>query len=127
MAVRLEVPCDLAKKAIQEEIADLRKQKVLEFSGKTEKTIASSKCKLKNTSTICIQLPKETLPLNESFGFSGWTKLTYETIEPKEGVPDSYSDGRDFLVRGKAILTNKDGYIDVSIENNTIEITDQIC
>lgn len=37
MAVKLKVPSDLAKEAIQEEIVDLRKRNVLEFSGKQRK------------------------------------------------------------------------------------------
>ena len=125
MALKLRVPRNLAMKAIQEEIADLRKRNVLEFSGKTEKTDAFSKYKLKDVSTIFVQLQNESSPLNETIGFSGWAKLTYETIESKGGVPDNIQDGSDYLVRGKAILTDKDGYISVSIEDYTIEITDQ--
>lgn len=125
MAVKLKVPNDLARKAIQEEIVELRKRNVLEFYGKIQKTIAFSKYTFKEMSTICILLPNESLPLSEPFGFSGWAKLTYETIEPQGGVPNYIQDGRNYLVRGKAILTDKDGYIAVSIENNTIEITDQ--
>lgn len=127
MAVKLRVPCDLAKMAIQEEIADLRKQNVLVFSGKTEKTITCSLFKFKDMSTIGIQLKQNTLPLNEFFDFTGWAKLIYETTDTKEDMPESYSDGRDYIVRGKTILTDKDGYIGVSIKNNTIEITDQNC
>lgn len=126
MAVKLEVPCDLAKKAIEEKIADLRNRKALEFSGKTEKVITFSNYTLQKVSKIIIEVNRKTLPLNESIEFIGWTKLTYKNNVSKEPIPDSYTDGFDYLVKGKAILKDKDDYIDVFIENNVIEITDII-
>ena len=127
MAIRLEVPSNLAREAIQKEVADLGKRKSLIFTGKTKKEMFFSEYVLKETSAINIQLQKENIPLNEPFEFIGWTKLTYETVAPEETGFQSYTDGADYIVRGKATLTDKEGYIAVSIERNEIEITDNIC
>ena len=115
MAVKLEVSRDLAQKAIEEKIADLKKKKILGYSGKTEKMILSSKFSLKEVSKITIQVQKKTLPLNEVLEFLGWAKLTYKSDELKESVSDSYNDGSDYLVRGKTTLKDKDGYIDPTL------------
>ena len=127
MPEKLQVPREMAEKAIQEKIAELKKQNTLLFSGITEKTIGNSKANFKNTSTIDVKLSELLLPLNKPFEFKGWTKLTYGVVGPNGENTGWYDDGVDYVVKGLVTLSCKDGFIAVSIENNTIEITNNKC
>ena len=120
MAIKLKVPNDLARQAIQEYVAKLNQQKKLNFSGNLTKTYASSKCKLKETSPISIQSFENHCPLNQPCDFEGRARLTY-AFEDGNG---EHTDGRDYIIKGEATLSDDNGYISVSLKNNEIIITD---
>lgn len=123
MVIKLKVPKELARDAIQEHVEDLNKQEKLIFKGSVKKTIASTEFILNKVSSIRIQLPEEHCPLDEVFVFLGLAQLSFVTDEPN---PDHFSDSKNYLISGQVSLQDQQGYIYVSLIKNEVIITDNI-
>lgn len=121
MGIKLTVTRKLAEYAIKEKINELKQSKELNYSGCLSKLIGNRTHVLYIVSNEIIQVKKENLPLNEFFVFEGWAKLSYQTTE--EDDFDIYEDGSSYEIHGSAQLIDDDGYLEVILYNNTLEIT----